>query len=186
MTSLNNIGAMFHPAPMVLNAGRIQSGQSFEYYREGITPAVASLVRGLDRERLAVARAWGVQAEPVESWLRQSYGLPRSLRTLESLVAANPAYAGVMAPTTLHHRYLLEDVPTGLVPLTELGRMAGVRTPLMHAVIDMACELVGVDLREHGGRTLAHLGWHGAGSEELREMVTAGLPEPREALLQAR
>lgn len=174
-TGINNIGAMFHPAPMVLNAGRIQAGHKFEYYREGITAAVASLVRGLDRERLAVGRAWGVKAEPVEAWMRRNYGLPHRMRTLEELVAANPAYAGVMAPDTLQHRYLLEDVPTGLVPLAELGRLAGVRTPLMDAVIDMAAHLVGVDFRR-SGRSLDSFGLGEISARRLLEVVMSGVP----------
>lgn len=173
-TGINNIGAMFHPAPMVLNAGRIQAGHRFEYYREGITAAVASLLRGLDRERLAVGRAWGVRAEPVEAWMRRNYGLPASLQTLEELVAANPAYAGVMAPDTLQHRYLLEDVPTGLVPLAELGRLAGVPTPLMDAVIDMASHLVGVDFRR-SGRRLESLGLGELSPRRLLGVVTGGM-----------
>ena len=184
-TGINNIGAMFHPAPMVLNAGRIQAGHKFEYYREGITPAVASLVRGLDRERLAVGRALGVQAEPVEGWMRRVYGLPPQLETLEELVAANPAYAGVMAPDTLQHRYLLEDVPTGLVPLAELGRLAGVRTPLMDAVIDMAAHLVGVDFRRTG-RRLDGFGLGEMSVRRLMEVVMSGLPTPADVAAQAR
>jgi len=176
-TGIHNIGAMFHPAPMLLNAARIQAGERFEYYREGITPAVATLVRGLDRERLAVGRAWGVRAEPVETWMRQHYELPPELETLEALVAANPAYAGVMAPETLAHRYLLEDVPTGLVPLANLGRLAGVETPLMEAVIDMASHLVGVDFRR-SGRTLERMGLGGVSARRLMEIVMTGLPAP--------
>lgn len=38
-TSLNNIGAVFHPALTVLNAARIESTRGeFQFYMEGITP----------------------------------------------------------------------------------------------------------------------------------------------------
>lgn len=184
VTGVHNIGAMFHPAPMVLNAGRIQSGRSFEYYREGITPAVALLVRGIDMERLAIARAWGISAEPVEAWMRTRYRLPSALGRLEDLVAANPAYRGVMAPATLQHRYLLEDVPTGLVPLAELGRLVGIRTPLMDAVTDMASALVGADLRA-GARTLARWQMSSFGARDLRELISVGAEAGTMALASA-
>ena len=183
-TGLSNIGAMVHPAPMVLNAGRIEAGQPFEYYREGMTAAVVSAILGLDRERLAVARAWGLRVTPVQRWLRASYDVPASARTLGELFAANPAYVGVMAPTTLVHRYLLEDVPTGLVPLAELGRLVGLRTPLMNATIDMASRLTGMDLRRLG-RTLRQLGLEGLDAVGLRRLALVGpevgLQEPARA-----
>ena len=61
-TSLDNIGAVFHPVPLLLNAGRIEAtGGDFEYYRQGITPGVARVLEALDEERLAVAAALGLR-----------------------------------------------------------------------------------------------------------------------------
>ena len=60
-TSLSNIGALFHPTPVLLNIGRIENDlQGFRYYWDGITPSVATLVGEIDQERMAVARAYGV------------------------------------------------------------------------------------------------------------------------------
>lgn len=176
-TGLSNIGAMVHPAPMVLNAGRIEAGQPFEYYREGMTGAVVCAILGLDRERLATARAWGVRVLPVQRWLRASYDVPAGARTLPELFAANPAYVGVMAPSTLSHRYLLEDVPTGLVPLVELARLVGLEAPLMNAVIDMAANLTGVDFRRTG-RTLQRLGLGDLDARTLGRLVLVGEQVP--------
>ena len=176
-TGLSNIGAMVHPAPMVLNAGRIEAGQPFEYYREGMTGAVVSAILGLDRERMATARAWGVRVLPVQRWLRASYEVPADACTLSDLFAANPAYVGVMAPATLAHRYLLEDVPTGLVPLVELARLVGLRAPLMNAIIDMAAGLTGVDFRRTG-RTLERLGLGELDARALGRLVLVGEDVP--------
>ena len=41
-TGLNNMGAIFHPALTMLNAGRIESTHGdFEFYIEGVTPSTA-------------------------------------------------------------------------------------------------------------------------------------------------
>ncbi|HAH88434.1 MAG TPA: NADP transhydrogenase subunit alpha, partial [Armatimonadetes bacterium] len=59
-TSLDNIGAIFHPAVTVLNAGRIESTSGdFDYYTDGITPSVALILEEMDRERVRVAEGIG-------------------------------------------------------------------------------------------------------------------------------
>jgi len=54
-------------------------------------------------------------------------------------------------------RYLTEDVPTGLVPLSELGRALGILTPHIDNLIDLASEELNIDFRING-RTLDRLG----------------------------
>jgi NAD/NADP octopine/nopaline dehydrogenase, alpha-helical domain len=42
-TGFTNANAMLHVANCVANAGRIESGDSYKFYAEGVTPAVARL-----------------------------------------------------------------------------------------------------------------------------------------------
>jgi NAD/NADP octopine/nopaline dehydrogenase-like protein len=42
-TGFTNANAMLHVANCVANAGRIESGDSYKFYAEGVTPAVAQL-----------------------------------------------------------------------------------------------------------------------------------------------
>ncbi|MBX6378893.1 MAG: NAD/NADP octopine/nopaline dehydrogenase family protein, partial [Clostridia bacterium] len=167
-TSLRNFGAVLHPAPTLLNAARIEAGERFEYYREGITPTVAAVVEGLDAERLRVAAALGVRVPTLRQWLAHTYGVRGA--TLPAAVRANPAYHGIGAPAAVASRYLYEDVPTGLVPMSELGRLAGVATPLMDAVIALASAVLETDFRR-AGRTLARMGLEGA---ELQPSTAGG------------
>ena len=72
-TSLSNIGALFHPTPVLLNIGRIENDRNgYRYYWDGITPSVALLINAIDRERMAVARAYGVEVLSAEEWLQFS------------------------------------------------------------------------------------------------------------------
>jgi len=155
LTSIGNINAMVHPVPTMLNAARCEAASPFDYYHEGITPAVASLVEKLDAERLAVAKAYGLDIQTLPQWYSDSYG--RKVTTVYDAVHNNAAYANIAGPTTLQTRYLHEDVATGLVPLSELGRAANVATPLIDAAINLASTLVATDFRDRG-RTLARLG----------------------------
>ncbi|ADU51019.1 NAD/NADP octopine/nopaline dehydrogenase [Thermaerobacter marianensis DSM 12885] len=170
-TSLDNVGAVFHPVPLLLNAGRVEAGQPFEYYRQGITPAVARAVEALDAERLAVAEALGLQLRSARQWLADAYGARGA--DLYEAVQANPAYQGIGAPGTLAHRYLDEDVPASLVPMAALARRLGVPTPVMDGVIHLAGAVRGTDYWRCG-RTLADMGLDGMSAEQIRRWVSLG------------
>ena len=71
----------------------------------------------------------------------------------------------------------MEDVPTGLVPISYLGRLAGVETPAIDAMINMACQLYDYDFWS-SGRNLGSLGLEGLNPSEVREYVRTGvIPE---------
>ena len=71
-----------------------------------------------------------------------------------------------MAPTKLDSRLIVEDVPMGLVPISALGKAAGVPTPIIDSVITLAGALVKQDFWQTG-RTLKSLNIAGLTREEL-------------------
>lgn len=169
VTGFNNMGMILHPTPTICNAGRIEStGGRFQYYQEGITPAVAQLLERLDEERVRVAAAFGVKALTVTEWLAAAYGVRD--KNLWDALQHTPAYAGIMAPTDLSTRYLYEDVATGLVPLASLAQLAGEPVPLTEAIITLASALTGTDFARYG-RTLEAMGLAGRTVEEIRQLV---------------
>jgi opine dehydrogenase len=168
VTGLTNGNAMMHPAPTLLNAGRIESQSSFEYYSEGITPSIARVVEAIDSERLAVAKALDVRVPSMEEWYTACYGVTGE--DLYSQVQQVKAYEGIKGPTTLNTRYLFEDIPTGLVPLSLLGQAMGVATPAMEAVVTLGNALLRRDFWREG-RSLEKLGLAGKGPEEIRRMT---------------
>ncbi len=155
-TGLDNIGAVLHPAPVLLNSGWIESRDIFfPHYYHGISPSVAAFVEKIDDERLAVAEKYGIRLGSVKQWHENNYGFQG--RTLYETLRGNSAYASIDAPRTLNHRYLTEDIPTGLVPISELGRAAGVPTPYIDIIIELGNMMLNVDFRKHG-RNLRRLG----------------------------
>ena len=73
-TGLNNMGAIFHPALTLLNAGRIESTRGdFQFYIDGVTPSVARVLEVLDRERVTVASSLGIRAQTAMEWLKMAY-----------------------------------------------------------------------------------------------------------------
>lgn len=155
-TSLNNMGAIFHPALTLLNAGRIEStGGDFQFYIDGVTPSVARLLEALDRERVTVAAALGIRARTGMEWLRMAYEATGV--SLHEAIHNQPGYRGIKAPPTLNHRYITEDVPMSLVPIAALGQRYGVRVRAMDSIIRQACIIHQTDYWRRG-RTLDRLG----------------------------
>ena len=170
-TGLENIGAMFHPLLVCLNRNHIAEGRRFPLYR-GVTPAMADRLIALDAERLAVGEAYGVKLNSIFDWVQRAYpGVTGD--TLTARLRNNPAYDRIEGPRQFDSRMLTEDVPTGLVPMADLGATAGVPTPLMREVIDACGELLGRDFWA-AGRTVKRLGLEGLSPGQIREHVTHG------------
>ena len=164
-TSLSNIGALFHPTPVLLNIGRIENDRNgYRYYWDGITPSVALLINAIDRERMAVARAYGVEVLSAEEWLRQSYDTYGN--NLYELIQHNDAYADIKAPNSIEARYVTEDVPMSLVPISELAHIAGVPTPNIDAVVQLTSSIYQRDFRVEG-RCARALGIEGMSKEQV-------------------
>ena len=169
-TSMENIGAVFHPALTILNAGWIEgTGGDFDYYLQGITPSIAKVLERVDEERLAVARALGVRSMSAREWLYLSYDSPGG--TLYEAIGNTEAYRGIKAPATIAHRYVFEDLPMSLVPMASLGAMLGVPTPTIDMVIDLGSLMHGVDYRARG-RTVESMGLAGLSVREIHRIVT--------------
>jgi opine dehydrogenase len=178
-TGLDNIGAVFHPAITVLNAGRIEDTHGdFEYYVEGVTPSVADVLEAVDRERVSVASALGIRANTAREWLYLAYSAVG--RTLLDAMRANPGYRGIQAPGTIQHRYISEDVPASLVPIASIGEMLGVPTPTIRAIIHLASIMHGVDYWKEG-RTLDRLGIRGLSVKEIQFLVVGAEAPARTA-----
>jgi opine dehydrogenase len=173
-TSLDNIGAVFHPAITVLNAGRIEDTHGdFEYYVEGVTPSVACVLEAIDRERVNVAAALGIRANTAREWLYLAYDAAG--RTLHDAMRANAGYSGIKAPGTMAHRYITEDVPASLVPIASIGEMLNVPTPMIRSIIRLASAMHGVDYWAEG-RTVERLGIKGMSVKDIRFLVAGAEP----------
>ncbi len=171
-TSLNNMGAVFHPALTLLNAGWIEARQGdFQFYMDGVTPATSRVLAALDRERVTVAAALGIRAQTAEEWLERAYGAVGN--NLYEAMHANPGYEGIKAPNMIQHRYIFEDVPCSLVPIALIGQQYGVDTTCIRSIIKLANVVHGTDYWRTG-RTLERLGIKGISVSELHRYVETG------------
>jgi len=171
-TGLDNMGAIFHPALTLLNAGRIESTSGdFQFYIDGVTPSVARVLEVLDRERVTVASALGIRAQTAVEWLAMAYNAYGA--DLNETIHNQPGYFGIKAPPTLGHRYITEDVPMSLVPIAALGERYGVSTRGMNSIIQLGCIVHRTDYWRRG-RTLDKLGIDRLSVSELTQWVNEG------------
>lgn len=171
-TSLGNPNAMMHPAPTLLNTSMIESDHDWLYYHDGITPSIGAYVEAMDRQRMALGDCLGVKLTPIRAWYRLAYGACGN--TLSEAVKQNPAYADVRGQDALETRYLLEDIPMGLVPMASLGHLLGIKVDRIETIIKLGEFLLDRDLTSNG-RTVENLGLAGMGREEIIRYVETGV-----------
>ncbi|MDI3472303.1 MAG: opine dehydrogenase [Thermotogaceae bacterium] len=171
-TSFNNIGAVFHPATLILNAARIEATfGKFEFYLEGITQSVARVLEAIDRERCEVAKRLDVEPITAVQWLNYAYDVYGT--NLYDAIHNNQGYQGIMAPPSLQNRYIFEDVPMSLVPISSTGKHFGIPTPTIDSIIQLASVMMGRDFYTEG-RTLERLGLKNISVDGLRKIVEEG------------
>jgi opine dehydrogenase len=172
-TGMNNIGAIFHPALALLNSGWIESTHGdFQFYIEGVTPSVATVLEALDRERVTVASSMGIRGRTALEWLEMAYSTTGE--NLHDAIHNQPGYYGIKAPPTLKHRYIFEDVPMSLVPIASLGMHFGVAVRGMDAIIRLGCIIHKTDYWRRG-RTIDKLGINNLSVDELLLYVNEGI-----------
>lgn len=136
-TGLANYGAMLHPAPVLFNIGRIEDDAApYARYYDGITPTVARFIEKMDTERMQLAEVFGVKTVSTLQWHALCYGV--EAESLFETLRVNERYASLEAPQNLGHRYVHEDIPTGLVPMVALADAVEHDVPCMKAVLELA------------------------------------------------
>ena len=175
-TGFTNANAMLHVANCVANAGKIDHREAYKFYAEGVTPAVARLYRAINAERVAVATALGAAVPTLEDWFERTYGvrgadLSETCRLLTTNL--DGPYQATGTPSSWTHKYIAEDVPVGLVPMSALGRAAGTPTPAIDAVVLLAQTLAGIDFAAEA-RTLDRMGLAGMDAAQIRRVLAVG------------
>jgi opine dehydrogenase len=144
-STLTNINPVAHGPLALFNWTRIERAENWPQYHY-MTPQVAAVIEKLDAERLALAKAFGLQVRTIEEHFAKSFGTTSA--TLADIAAELHAKrGGPPGPTDTGTRFLAEDMPFGLVFCEVLGRMAGVRMDATRTMVDAAGLMLGRDLR---------------------------------------
>lgn len=171
VTSFDNTNPILHPATTLLNTGTIESDREWFFYIDGFTPSIGRYVEKMDEERMNIGKALGLDLLSCLQQLEVEYDVYKD--TLAESVSSNPVYFDISGQKTLDTRYLTEDIPMGLVPFIELGKMLDLPTIHMETIVTLGQLVLDRDLMK-GARTLQNLGIDGLSSDEFLEFVQTG------------
>jgi opine dehydrogenase len=175
-TGFVNANAMLHVANCVGNAGLIDHGGNYKFYAEGVTPMIGRLYEAINAERIAVADKLGAKVPDLAAWFELTYGvrektLPETCRKLT--FNSDGPYQATGTPKSFDHKYVSEDVPAGLIPMSAIGKAVEVPTPSIDAVIAIARIMAGSDFAANA-RTLDRLGLAGKNAEQIKHVMQDG------------
>lgn len=154
-SALLNPNMVLHTVGAVMSIPRIEySRGNFCMYREAYArdnQSTLKIMLGVDDEKKNVLRkmgcnpvdifkAGGFSGDPMESFFRYSESSDRAI-----------------SPTSVHSRYITEDVSQGLVLLESIANHIDVSVPLTSSLITIASQALGIDFRSIG-RTIEKLG----------------------------
>jgi opine dehydrogenase len=170
--AFSNPNPLVHPPGVLLNVGRIQYSKEFYMYKEGITEAVARVIHAVYKEIKKVAEAFGFE---IISYTDRDFTTKVSVFTADwqapfDTIGTIERFKG---PNSLKNRYITEDLPYGLVPISQLGRKVGVATPLIDSLIDIGSVICQDDFWS-SGRTLDTLGLAKLSKEEIMKLLKEG------------
>ncbi len=142
--ALSNLNPQNHLGIALCNFTRMERGEDW-CQNTNVTPGVANFLIALDKERLRIARAFGKSVRSIQDTmaaaLEASNNTVAEMYELQVARGTNP-----LGPKTLDTRYVLEDVPFGLVPTLMLARMANIAAPLHKSGVDILSACYGCDL----------------------------------------
>lgn len=165
--NLENGNPEVHPGPALLNAGRIDySNGEFWLYKEGITEHTINVLKAVESERKALGRALGFEVEGArESRINRGYLEDDKDKTLQELFNTSEVFGAIKGPTSVTNRYITEDISTGLVLWSSLGKILKVPTPNIDAIIVLGGTLLNTDFYEEG-LTVEKLGIYNANCKQ--------------------
>ncbi|MER8847844.1 NAD/NADP octopine/nopaline dehydrogenase family protein [Mesorhizobium australicum] len=169
--ALSNLNPQNHLGIALLNLTRMEKA---EQWSQGgnVTPAVGRFIEALDAERLAIAAHFGIAVRTVQEHFSLSFHVPTSTVS-EMNQEMDRQGRGGFGPTTIESRYILEDVPFGLLPTAVLGKISGNPATLHESGISILSAAYGRDLRRDND-ILPMLGIEGMTKVDLEALCLDG------------
>lgn len=169
--TLANIGQIFHPGIMY---GLFRNNPSVTFkevdiplFYESVDEEIAAILANMSDEIRTVARELSKVNADVEcdkvlhitDWLKVSYeGLIADTSSLSNMFCTNAAYTGIKTPTVklanglyapdFGARYIVEDIPFGLLVTRSIAGMLQVDTPVIDEVLSSIGQWINCDYCE--------------------------------------
>lgn len=149
LSTISNTSAIGHVPLAIFNWTRIERAEQWPQYHY-MTPDVSRLIDTLDKERQAVALAFGWEVPSFSSKLSKNFGL-KATELAEVASELHELRGGPAGPKVTDTRYIWEDVPFGLNFILELGRISKTPTPVTESLVQISGLLLSEDLWSANG-----------------------------------
>jgi opine dehydrogenase len=141
--ALSNLNPQNHMGIALCNLTRIERGEAWGQ-NSNMTPVVARLLERLDQERIAIATAFGKTVRTIFDHSVLSHGVSGdSVAGIYFNLAASGK--DPQGPRDIDTRYVLEDVPFGLVPMLRLAGISGASARLHECGVELLQACYGRD-----------------------------------------
>ncbi|MGH6762135.1 MAG: NAD/NADP octopine/nopaline dehydrogenase family protein [Phyllobacterium sp.] len=169
--ALSNLNPQNHLGIALLNLTRMEKAEVWGQ-GDNVTPAVGRMIEALDAERLAIAASFGLSVRTVREHFSLSFHVPMGTVS-EMNQQMHKEGRGGFGPSTIESRYILEDVPFGLLPTALLGKLSGHPAKLHEAGIAIFSASYGRNL-ETDNDLLPELGLDTLSPEMLQDLCING------------
>jgi len=171
-SDLCNVNMIVHPPGAMLGAAWVEAtGGDFTFYVQGLTDGVVRVMEALDKERIAVARAFGHDLPTIIEEMKAIGTVPAEAAEDDyRAIAAGEANKRIKAPDSLTHRYYVEDFSHGLTPFLVFAEIAVVETPVASALVKLHAAMV-EGLTKPPARDAAAMGLVATSMEDLKKRV---------------
>ena len=178
-TSLTNPNLQVHVPPALLNTGLWEkTGGDLEFYGTLMTPKVTEIMDAVDKERMAVGKALGLELLPKPEVLKMEYGQygvsGETMYEVYSTFASHRSWRpGLSLDDFAAKTAFGEDIMYGYVFISTLGDQLGVSTPAIDTMVNLAHLVIGKDYWGEGA-TAEKLGLKGMSAVQIQEYVKTG------------
>lgn len=155
-SALLNPNMVLHTVGSIMSLSRIEySNGDFCMYREAYTrnnKATLDIMLKLDEEKKEVLNT--LHQRPIDIFKAGGF---MGENKLESFYRYSESSDRAISPTSVHSRYITEDVSEGLVLMESIANHIGLELPVTSSLITLASVALGIDFRKTG-RTIQRLG----------------------------
>lgn len=155
-SALLNPNMVLHTVGSIMSLSRIEySKGNFCMYREAYTrnnKATLGIMLKLDEEKKKVLDT--LHQRPIDIFKAGGF---MGEDKLESFYRYSESSDRAISPTSVHSRYITEDVSEGLVLMESIALHIGLELPVTSSLITLASVALGIDFRKTG-RTIQRLG----------------------------
>ncbi len=175
-TNFDNVNPIFHPGITLLNAGLSERTKGdYIFYKDGVTPSVGRVLEAVDNERRGIAKALGLDLLSAKEWIEKYYGA-KGADLYEAIQHCKPYLdPGERGPKNLQTtRYVLEDVPYGMVPIASVGDLVNRQAPVIKSIIHILSTINQTDYWTEGNNT-QRLGLSGLDAKGIIKYLNEGI-----------